>query len=293
MRKLLSYAVLLAPAFLHAQETDFAAVQITVNDVVPGIYALEGEGGNIGVSIGEEGVFIIDDQFAELSDKIKAAIAGLSPAPVKYVFNTHFHFDHTGGNENFGADGAVIVAHDNTRARMASAQTIPVFNQVQPASAPIGLPQITFSEAMTLRFNGNTVNAYYFGSAHTDTDAVYHFVEANVIHTGDVFVRYGLPFVDVVNGGNVNGMIRNLHAILALANDTTKIIPGHGELATKADMLAYVDMLEAVRYRVWDGIQQGMTLEALVASDPTRDFVNAGPIDGATFTKLVYDSFFK
>jgi glyoxylase-like metal-dependent hydrolase (beta-lactamase superfamily II) len=268
-------------------------VRITANDVAPGIYFLEGDGGNIGVSGGADGTFIIDDQFAELSARIKAALAELNPAPARFVFNTHFHFDHTGGNENFGADGAIIIAHDNVRERMSHDQMISILNVPQPASNPVGLPQITFTDEMTLHFNGHTVNIRHFGPAHTDTDAIYHFVEANVIHTGDVFVRYGYPFVDVPNGGNLNGMIRTMHALIALANDATKIIPGHGALSTKADMLAYVDMLETIRDRVWDGMQQGMTLQQITATEPARGYDNGGFVNAENFTKTVYDSFFK
>jgi glyoxylase-like metal-dependent hydrolase (beta-lactamase superfamily II) len=283
-----SCIALLAAAPLHAQE-----VQITAHEVAPGIHFLEGDGGNIGVSIGADGLFIIDDQFAELSDKIKAALSELDAEPVKFVFNTHFHFDHTGGNENFGRDGAIIIAHDNTRERLTRDHVIPILNVPQLASAAAGLPQITFTEEMTLHFNGNTVNIRHFGPAHTDTDAVYHFVESNVIHTGDVFVRYGYPFVDVRNGGNLNGMIRTMHALIALANDATKIIPGHGALATKSDMIAYVDMLETIRARVWDGIEQGMTLAQITATEPTRGYDNGGFVNGENFTKTVYDSFYK
>jgi cyclase len=293
MRKLLAGAMLLASSCLRAQESEFDAIQIVVHDVTPGIYYLEGAGGNIGVSVGDDGMFIIDDQFAALSEKIKAALAGLHPESVKYVFNTHFHYDHSEGNANFGADGAIIVAHEHARERMTRGAVFSMLNASQPAYPAIALPQITFTDGMTLHFNGNTVNVYHFGSAHTDTDAVYHFVESNVIHTGDVFVTYGYPFIDVPNGGNLNGTIRAMHAILALADDDTKIIPGHGALSTKADMLAYVDMLELIRYRVWDGIEQGMTLEAITATEPARGFTNVGDVNAENFTKIVYDSFFK
>jgi cyclase len=292
MRKFLLAALLISYS-LHAQDTDFDAIQIKVNDVAPGVYFLEGNGGNVGVSVGDDGVFIIDDDFAELSDKIKAVLARLHPAPVKFVLNTHFHFDHTGGNGNFGADGAILVAQDKARDRLTRAHEFSMLGLSQQAYGSDGLPKLTFTEEMTLHFNGNTVNVRHLGPAHTDTDAIYHFIEANVIHTGDIFVTYGLPFIDVPNGGNLNGTIRAMHQIIVLANDATRIIPGHGTLSTKADMVAYVQMLETVRDRVWDGVRQGKTLEAILATEPTRGFDNGGLVSGENFTRIAYDSFFK
>jgi glyoxylase-like metal-dependent hydrolase (beta-lactamase superfamily II) len=285
--------LLLGAATGKAQELDPDQVTIVTNDVSAGLYYLEGNGGNIGLSVGDDGVFMIDDQFAPLTAKIKATIDDLSNEPVKFVFNTHFHFDHSDGNENFGAGGALIVAHENARTRMSSDQLISVLNQPQLAYDEVGLPKITFTDEMTLHFNGNTMQVHHFGSGHTDTDAIYHFVEANVIHTGDVFVRYGLPFIDVPNGGNLNGMIRAMHEIIALADDNTKVIPGHGQLSTKADMEAYVQMLETIRDRVYAGITAGMSLDEITATVPTRDYPQEGFINNAAFSKIAYDSFFK
>lgn len=293
MRTLLLCTLILASTLVRAQETDFDAIQIKINDVAPGVYFLEGNGGNIGVSTGSDGVFIIDDQFRELSAKIKAALATLNPAPVKFVLNTHFHFDHSDGNENFGADGAIIIAHQTARERMMRDHSFELLGLSQQAYDASGLPKLTFNDGMTLHFNGNTVNVHHFGPAHTDTDAVYHFVEANVIHTGDIFVTYGLPFIDVPNGGNLNGTIRAMHQIIALADNDTKIIPGHGGLATKADMLAYVTMLETIRDRVWGGVLQGKSLEEITATEPASGYDNGGLVSGANFTKIAYDSFFK
>jgi cyclase len=292
MRRLLTTGLLALPGLLCAQ-TDFDSIQVTATDVVPGIYSLQGNGGNIGLSVGEDGVFIIDDQFAPLTEKIKAKISDYSNAPVKFVINSHFHFDHSDGNQNFGRGGAIIIAHENSRIRMSEDQVISILDQDQFAYDEVGLPRITFTEDMSLHFNGQTVNLHHFGSGHTDTDAVIHFVEANVIHTGDVFVRYGLPFIDVPNGGNLNGMIRAMHGIIALADDNTRIIPGHGDVGTRADMIAYVEMLETIRDRVFEGIRAGMSLAEITATEPTRGYPGGGFVNNENFTKIAYDSFFK
>ena len=285
--------LLLAASAALAQETDYDAIQITATDVVPGIYYLEGNGGNIVLSVEADGVFIIDDQFAPLTAKIKAKIAQYSDQPVKFVINSHFHFDHSDGNENFGAGGAIIVAQDNARIRMSRDHKISVLNLDQLAYDEVGLPKITFTDEMTLHFNGHTVQLHHYGSGHTDTDAVIHFVDANVIHTGDVFVRYGLPFIDVPNGGNLNGMIRVMHEIIALADDNTRVIPGHGQLSSRADMVDYVTMLETIRDRVYAGIKAGQSLAQITASDPTRGYAGGGFLNNENFTKIAYDSFFR
>ena len=291
-RKIIISCLMAAILPVQAQ-TDYDAIEISVTDVVPGIYYLEGDGGNIGLSVGEDGVFIIDDQFAPLTEKIKARISDYSNQPVKFVINSHFHFDHTDGNQNFGAGGSIIIAHENARIRMSEDQLISVLNQDQFAYDEVGLPKITFTEDMSLHFNGQTVRLHHFGPGHTDTDAIIQFVDANVIHTGDVFVRYGLPFIDVPNGGNLNGMIRAMHGIIELADGNTKIIPGHGQLSTRADMVAYVDMLETIRDRVYEGIQAGMTLEQITATEPARGYAGGGFLNNENFTKIAYDSFFK
>ena len=292
MRKSVSLLFFVLSGGLQAQ-TDYDAIRITATDVLPGIWYLQGDGGNIGLSTGEDGVFIIDDQFAPLTEKIKAKIAEFSSEPVKFVINSHFHFDHSDGNENFGAGGAIIIAHENARIRMSEDHVISILELDQLAYDETGLPKITFTEDMSLHFNGHTVQLHHFGPGHTDTDAVIHFVEANVIHTGDVFVRYGLPFIDVPNGGNLNGMIRVMHGIIGLADENTKIIPGHGELASRADMEAYVSMLETIRDRVYEGIKAGMTLSQITATEPTRGFAGGGFLNNENFTKIAYDSFFK
>ena len=291
MFKKIAMSLLITPLCIFAQD-DFDAIEITVNEVSEGIYFLEGSGGNIGLSVGEDGVFIIDDQFAPLTEKIKVAIAEYSSEDVQFVFNTHFHYDHTDGNENFGAAGAIIVSQDNARLRMTQDNFLQVVNVQQNAYNVDGLPKVTFTDSITLHYNGHTLHARHFGRGHTDGDAIVKFEEANVIHTGDVFVRYGLPFLDVPNGGNLNGMIRVMHEIIAMADDRTKIIPGHGELSSRQDMVDYVSMLEIIRDRVYEGIKAGMTLEQITASKPIRGYPE-GFLNNESFSKIAYDSFFQ
>ena len=291
LRRLLACLALL-PAAAPAQTDDFSEVEIVTHPISEGIYYLQGAGGNIGVSAGEDGVFIIDDQFAPLTEKIQAAIAELSGEPVQFVVNTHFHYDHTDGNENFGAAGALIVAQENARERMTVDSVIQLMGEFQEAYDPQGLPRITFDEGLTFHYNGQTIRIHHLGPGHTDGDAIVHFVEADVMHTGDVFVRYGLPFVDVPNGGNVNGMIRVTRALLEMTGDDTQIIPGHGQLATREDLVDYLVMLETIRDRVYEGIEAGQGLEEIIAGNPTRDYPQSG-IGARDFVTTVYQSFFK
>ena len=180
---------------------DFDAIKIKTKKLSESIYMLEGSGGNIGVCIGEDGTFIIDDQFAPLTEKITAAIGKITPKPGQFLINTHWHFDHTDGNENFGSAGAIIVSHENSRKRMARDEVVALVGTEQKAYSRDGLPKITFKESMSFHYNGETINIFHIGRAHTDGDAIVHFVESNVLHMGDVFVRYVFPFIDEPNGG--------------------------------------------------------------------------------------------
>ena len=238
-------ACLLLPFLATAQ--DFDNIEITTTPVRDNIYMLQGSGGNIGLSIGNDGTLIVDDQFAPLTNKIAAAIAELTDRPVNIVVNSHFHYDHTDGNENFGRAGAYIVAHDNSRKRMESTQVLAGSGRVQEAYDTVGLPKITFFDSMRFYFNGNAVDIVKTGNGHTDGDAQIYFREANVIHTGDMFVRYGLPFIDQSNGGTMDGMIDALMNIASLIDDDTIIIPGHGQLSSRDDLLDYRAMLVVIR----------------------------------------------
>ena len=258
---------------------DFDAVQITTIPVRDGIYMLQGSGGpimgNIGVSIGDDGTMIVDDQFASLTDKIVAAIGALTDKPVSFVVNSHFHFDHTGGNTNFGRAGAYIVAQDNSRKRMESTQVLSGSGRVQEPYEAAGLPKITFFDDMRFYFNGNTVDLVYTGNGHTDGDAQVYWREANVIHLGDMYVRYGLPFIDRDNGGTADGMIDAIMNIANLINEETIIIPGHGELATRADLLEYHDMLVVIRGRLVRAKVQGLTEAEMIATNPAEGYAAA------------------
>ncbi len=256
---------------LQAQD-EMADVEIGVRDLGNGLYMLTGRGGNMGLSVGDDATFLIDDQFAPLTPKIKAAIAGLTDNPVKFVFNTHWHFDHVGGNENFGETGAVIVAHDNVRERMSKDQFMEAFNRQVLASPPEALPVVTFNDKVTLHLNGETIRAFHTPRAHTDGDSVIHFDGANVFHVGDTFFHKMYPFIDGGSGGSVDGVIEAANAVLAMSDEDSVIIPGHGPIATRDDLRAYRDMLATVRDSIRAMIADGMSLEQVQAARPTADF---------------------
>jgi cyclase len=260
---------LLAP--LGAEAQNFDTIQVRATRVSEGVWMLTGAGGNIGVSAGENGVFLVDDQYAPLTPKIQAALATVSPQAPRFVLNTHWHGDHTGGNENLGKAGALIVAQDNVRRRMSVEQFNEVFNRRTPPSPPAALPVVTFSETVTFYLNGDTIHVFHVPPAHTDGDALVHFRRANVIHMGDTFFNGNYPFVDVSSGGSLEGVIGAADRVLALANPDTKIIPGHGPLADRRALQAYRDMLVQVRDRVRRLIAERKTLEQSVAAKPLAD----------------------
>jgi cyclase len=265
---------LLVPAAGLAQ--DFSQIEITTTPVRGSIYMLQGSGGNIGVSIGDDGTFIVDDQFAPLTEKIQAAIGALTPNPVQFVVNSHWHYDHTDGNENFGRAGALIVAHDNSRKRMETDQVVSLSNRPQPAYSAVGLPKITFHDSMRFFYNGDLIDVVHYGPGHTDGDAVIYFRDTNVVHTGDVFVRYGLPFIDNPNGGSIDGTIDATGAIAGMIDDDTIIIPGHGQLSSRDDLLAYRDMLVTIRDRMRSQMAEGRSVDEIVASNPAHGYAEPG-----------------
>jgi len=293
LRSLYVFAVLSVPGTIFPQRAvaqSLDSVQIRTERVAEGVYALFGRGGNIGLAIGPEAVFVVDDQFAPLSPKILAAIAALTDRPVRFVLNTHWHGDHTGGNENMGKAGALIVAHDNVRRRMSTKQFIEFAKSEVPPSPSSALPVVTFSDTVTFHVNGDAITAIHLPAAHTDGDAVVYFRRANVIHMGDVYFR-GYPFVDVSSGGSLSGVIRGMDRILAMINDSTTVIPGHGATTNRTTMRADRDMLATVRDRVRRQVRAGASLEKIVASKPTAEFdakYGGGFIKPAAFVQFAY-----
>jgi len=225
------------------------------------IYMLQGQGGNIGVCVGEDGVFLIDDQFAETTPKIVATIKKISDKPIKFLLNTHWHGDHTGGNVNMGNNGVIIVAQNNVRVRLSNNQMHR--GKLKKALPKAGLPIITFTENIHFYFNDNTINVFHVHHAHTDGDAVVYFPDENVIHTGDIYFQGKYPFIDLETGGSVQGTIDAVNKILLLTDENTKIIPGHKNLSNKKELLAYRDMLVTIKDTVKKKIEEGKTKEEI------------------------------
>jgi glyoxylase-like metal-dependent hydrolase (beta-lactamase superfamily II) len=274
MRRAIAVVALLvifaAPSRISAQ--NFDEVQISTTPVAGSIYMLQGSGGNIGLSIGDDATIIVDDQFAPLTQKIQAAIAALTRMPVDFVINTHWHYDHSDGNTNFGRAGATIVAHENARTRMTRTDTVSLNNYVQEAYGPDGLPKITFYQSMRFHLNDNVIDVIHLRNAHTDGDAAVYFRDANVLHTGDTFTRGALPFIDQPNGGTLDGMIEAAWTMAGLIDEQTRIIPGHGALGTREDLLAHHAKLVVIRERMRQHAAQGHTPEQVVAANPVRDY---------------------
>jgi glyoxylase-like metal-dependent hydrolase (beta-lactamase superfamily II) len=248
-----------------AQERDFSKVEIKVTKVAGSVYMLEGAGGNIGASIGEDGVAIVDDQFAPLADKIRAALKSVTDKPLRFIINTHFHFDHTGGNAPFHKE-ATIVAHDNVRKRLASGSAVGnggAMKMDQPPDPAEALPVITFAHDVKLHLNGEEIRALHLPHGHTDGDSIVYFTGSNVVHLGDNFVTYGFPFVDLLGGGSVKGMIAGLEYAVAQLPADVKVIPGHGGLSTLDDVRAQIRLLQETLAAVAGGVKAGKTLEQL------------------------------
>lgn len=260
---------LCAPA---AAQQDFAKVEVKAEKLAPTVWMLTGAGGNLGLSAGEDAVFLVDDQYAPLTEKIAAAIAQVSPKPVRFVLNTHWHGDHVGGNEKLGRAGAVIVAHDNTRKRLSTEQFLEMWRATVKPLPKAGLPVVTFSRDATFHLNGEEIRAFHVPRAHTDGDVIVHFAGSDVIHMGDVFWNRLYPLIDTGSGGTVDGMVAAVDRALALAGPGTRIIPGHGPLATKDDLAAYREMLATIGSRIKAMIREGKKLEEIVEANPTADF---------------------
>ncbi len=288
VRPVAALALFGATTSLSAQ-VNYDTVQVRATQLAPGLHVLFGAGGNIGVSVGVDGTFIIDDQFAPLTPKIVAAIRTLTDKPVKFVINTHWHGDHTGGNENFGNAGAVIVAHDNVRKRMSVERFIAATNTTAPASPHAALPVVTFSDAVTLHLNGDSISVVHVLPAHTDGDAVVYFMKANVVHMGDVFNDTGLPFIDRASGGVVDGFITAADRVYAMTNAQTQIVPGHGQVTDRNRLKAWRDAVYTVRGRVQQQLRAKKTIEQVLAMKLSAEYEKDWPGGHERFIRAVFD----
>jgi cyclase len=250
--------IFLCASHAHAQQ-DFSKVEIKVEKVAGNVYMLQGSGGNIGVSVGSDGILIVDDQYAPLADKIKAALKTLSEGKLKFVLNTHWHGDHTGGNVVFGPE-APVIAHDNVRKRLSTEQRMEAFKTTVPASPKEALPVITFGQSLTVHFNGEEIRVIHFPQGHTDGDSVIFFTGSNVVHMGDDFFAGRFPFVDLGSGGTVEGLAKNIGEILGKLPTGVKLIPGHGPISTADDLKLYHRMLVETTGVVRKKMAAGKTL---------------------------------
>jgi glyoxylase-like metal-dependent hydrolase (beta-lactamase superfamily II) len=264
---------------------------VKVQDLGQGLSLLMGRGGNVAVLLGPDGVLLVDDQYADSTPEIRAAITKLGGGPVRFVLNTHWHGDHTGGNESWAGTGAVIVAHDNVRARMGSEQWNPLRQATTPASPPAALPIVTFADGIRFHLNGQQIDVKHVDPAHTDGDAIVAFREAKVLHLGDTYFNGLYPYIDVASGGSIDGMLAAVDRVLAAYGKNVRIIPGHGPLSNTAELRVYREMLAGVRDGVKKGIAEGKTVDEIVASRPTAAFDakwGGGFMTPENFVRIVY-----
>ena len=270
------------------QAQNFDTVQVRSTPVAGAVHVLVGSGGNIGLVVGDDATFVVDDQFAPLTPKILAAIKAITPQPVRFVLNTHWHFDHTGGNENLGQAGALIFAHENVRRRMSTDQFIEALNQKQPPAPRGALPVVTFTDTVSFHLNGDSIVIFHVPPAHTDGDAIVMFKKANVVHTGDTFVSDRFPFIDRSSGGSIHGVIGSAEIVLAATNAGTKIIPGHGPVVDRARLQAFHDMLVVMRDRMRKEIAAKHTIEQVLASKITADYDAQWPSGRERFLRILH-----
>jgi glyoxylase-like metal-dependent hydrolase (beta-lactamase superfamily II) len=271
MKRSFTFAAVLVCAAAFGQQQDFSKVEIKVQKVQGSVYMLTGSGGNIGVSVGDDGIVIVDDEFAPLAPKIREALKSISTKPIKFILNTHFHGDHTGGNEVFSKEGTII-AHDNVRSRLAAGST--TMGRQTPPAPKGALPIITFNDTATIHVNGEDIKAVHFPHGHTDTDSVIFFNKSNVVHMGDDLFFAQFPFVDLDNGGSVRGLIKNLDKIMPMIDDDTKLIAGHGALSDKKALNEWINMLKGTVAIMNEAIQKGKTLEQVKTEKTLVAFSN-------------------
>jgi cyclase len=294
IRTALPMFVLLAACGATAQQPA-PEVIIKAESLAPGVAVLFGQGGNIGVSYGPDGTVLVDDQYAPLTPKIQAAVASLGATPVKFLINTHWHGDHSGGNENLGKAGALILAHDNVRIRLAQGATSGAGTsgaRVIPAAPKVALPVVTYDKGLKLHLNGDEVRVIFLHGGHTDGDSIVVWQKTNVIHMGDLFMnKVSLPYLDLTSGASATNLLASIEDALKLTNGDTKIIPGHGPVGTQADLIAWRDMLKSVIGNVQAGIKAKRTLAEIKAAKPAAKWeVKGGFISGDAFTEAVYKS---
>ena len=289
--KLLALTLMLFQLTVCQAQDRFANVEIKAEKLTDQMYVLFGSGGNIGILTGPEGVIMIDDQFAGLSEKIAAAIAKSSDKPVTYLLNTHWHGDHTGGNENFAKKGATILAHKNVRKRLSEGISRSP-ERVTPPAPEKAMPVVTFSDRLSLHINGENILALHVNHAHTDGDAQIFFQKNNVLHMGDTYFNGRWPFIDLQSGGSIDGYIQALNHALFVIDDETKIIPGHGQISNRKELMTYRDVLATARTRIKKALDKGQTLEQIQASDVIQEWKDYGGgfINNERFVESVVNS---
>lgn len=290
IRMVVIWALLTLAVDAQAQQ-DFSKVEVTSAPLATNLHVLFGSGGNMALLTGPDGAVLVDDQYAPLSPKIRAAIALLTDQPVRFVINTHWHGDHTGGNESFGKTGSIIVAHRNTLKRLSTRQFVEFFKSEVPPSPKEALPVVTFEQGVDLHLNGEDIEAVHVPAAHTDTDVLLFFRKANVVHTGDTYMNAWYPFVDVSSGGSIDGYLEACRQVLARSDDKTQIIPGHGPMASRADYQAWCSMLGTMRERVWQALQRRQTLQQTLDAKLSAEFdsrFGGGFIKPDVFVTVLY-----
>lgn len=290
MNRIITILFLICTSLTVKAQTNWDTIQIRSEKVAGNIYMLRGSGGNIGVLTGKDGIVMIDDQFLPLSEKIKNAIAALDNGTIKFTINTHIHGDHSGGNEYFKQIGSTIVAHDVVRERMMKEHVNKANNRTTPPRERDAWPVVTFSDQLNIHLNDQDIELIHFNPGHTDGDVVIRFKQANVFHMGDVFVTYGYPYIDISNGGTINGLISSLDKVMPLMDENTKVIPGHGNLCTKADVKKYRDRLANIRDKVAAALKNGKKVEDLAGLGITDAYDaewGKGFIKGKDFVLIV------